>query len=116
MQPPPYSETGRRALGSLALPTGWLHHGVISFAACLLALSAPAVGAGLLEPDAALTDFELPAGFSIELVACEPEVVDPIAIAFDEDGRLWVVEMRDYPTLAPGEAPSSRIRVLEDRD
>jgi putative membrane-bound dehydrogenase-like protein len=87
-----------------------------TLAACLFALSAPTVNAGPLEPSAALADFELPDGFRIELVACEPQVVDPVAIAFDEDGRLWVIEMRDYPTLAAGEAPKSRIRVLEDRD
>src|SRR6187431_2386250 len=51
----------------------------------------------------------------IELAAAEPEVVDPVAIRFDEDGRMWVVEMRDYPLGVP-EGPSSRIRVLEDMD
>ena len=81
-----------------------------------------AVGSGAahaaepLTPEAALADFQLPPGYLIELVAAEPEVVDPVAIAFDAEGRLWVVEMRDYPTLAEGAAPSSRIRILEDRD
>ena len=36
------------------------------------------------------------AGFRIELVAAEPLVVDPVATAFDEQGGLFVVEMRDY--------------------
>lgn len=75
-----------------------------------------ALAAGPLEPSEAIADFQLPPGYRIELVAAEPEVDDPVAIAFDEDGRLWVVEMRDYPTLAPGAKPMSRIRVLEDRD
>jgi putative membrane-bound dehydrogenase-like protein len=53
----------------------------------------------------------------IELAAAEPEVVDPVAIRFDEDGRMWVVEMRDYPLGNPaGGEPLSKIRVLEDRD
>ena len=53
----------------------------------------------------------------IELAAAEPDVVDPVAIRFDEDGRMWVVEMRDYPLGNPtGGEPLSRIRVLEDKD
>jgi putative membrane-bound dehydrogenase-like protein len=76
----------------------------------------PLQAAAPLEPAAALADFRLPPGYRIELVAAEPEIVDPVAIAFDAEGRLWVVEMRDYPTLAKGAAPSSRIRILEDRD
>jgi putative membrane-bound dehydrogenase-like protein len=55
---------------------------------------------------------------AVELVACEPEVIDPIAIRFDETGRMWVVEMRDYPlgNPQPGGPPLSRIRILSDRD
>ena len=49
---------------------------------------------------------------TIELVAAEPEVTSPVAIAWDEDGRLYVAEMIDYP-VAPA---SGRIRRLEDRD
>ncbi len=54
----------------------------------------------------------------IELAAAEPQVIDPVAIRFDEDGRMWVVEMRDYPLGNPekGGEPLSRIRVLEDKD
>ena len=49
---------------------------------------------------------------TIELVASEPEVASPVAIAWDEEGRLFVAEMLDYPT-----APTAgRIRMLEDRD
>ena len=51
----------------------------------------------------------------VELVACEPQVIDPVAIAFDESGRLWVVEMRDYPNgPAEGQPPLSRVRILRD--
>ena len=39
---------------------------------------------------------ELVDGFKIEAVAFEPTVVDPVAMAFDEDGRIWVVEMQTY--------------------
>ncbi len=64
-----------------------------------------------------LRHFVLAPGLAIELVASEPQVVDPVAVRFDADGRMWVVEMRDYP-LGPkeGEMPKSRIKVLEDRD
>ncbi len=49
---------------------------------------------------------------TIELVASEPEVASPVAIAWDEEGRLFVAEMLDYPTATT----SGRIRMLEDRD
>ncbi|HKQ38253.1 MAG TPA: dehydrogenase, partial [Verrucomicrobiae bacterium] len=44
----------------------------------------------------ALSTFQLRNGFRLELVASEPLVSDPIALAFDEDGRLFVAEMNDY--------------------
>ena len=69
-----------------------------------------------LTPNTALADFSLPPGHRIELVASEPQIVDPVAMAFDSQGRLWVVEMRDYPYVAAGEKPSSRIRILADKD
>ena len=62
-------------------------------------------------PREALKTFRLPEGFRIELVAAEPEVVDPVAMAFDAQGRLFVVEMRDYPMEAE---PRGKIRLLED--
>ena len=53
----------------------------------------------------------------IELAAAEPEVIDPVAIRFDEDGRMWVVQMSDYPLGNPtGGEPLSKIRILEDND
>ena len=59
--------------------------------------------------------FELEAGQSISLVACEPQVVDPVAMRFDDRGDLWVVEMRDYPNRS--ELPlQGRVRVLRDHD
>lgn len=55
----------------------------------------------------------------IELVASEPEVVDPVAIAFGNDGCMWVVEMRDYPygpKPGSGDRPKSRITRLYDKN
>ena len=70
-----------------------------------------------LPVEESLKAFRLDPSLKIEIVAAEPEVVSPVSIAFDEDGRLWVVEMSDYPNgPAPGEPPKSRIKLLEDRD
>ena len=90
----------------------------VASAALTLPLSAAADNVhSPLSPADSLAHFRLDPGLAIELVACEPEVVDPIAIRFDEDGRLWVVEMRDYPHgPKPGEPATSQIRVLSDED
>ena len=70
-----------------------------------------------LEPAEALTSFQVVEGFRIELVAAEPDVIDPVEMAFDENGDLYVVEMLDYPFDPPeGEAPRSRVRLLQDTD
>ncbi len=70
-----------------------------------------------LSPQDALQQFVLPPGLKVEIVACEPQLVDPVAMRFDEQGRLWVAEMRDYPNPPePGELPKSQIKLLEDRD
>lgn len=66
------------------------------------------------EPDKVLSTFRVKSGFHIELVAAEPLVVDPIAMAFDESGRLFVVEMRDYSERR--DERLGRIRLLEDTD
>lgn len=58
-------------------------------------------------------------GFSVELVAMEPLIEAPVSLAFDEDGRLWVVELRTYmnDVGALGErSPRNRVVVLEDTD
>src|SRR3954470_24417539 len=55
-----------------------------------------------LSPDEAQKAFQLAdSSLRMELAAAEPEVVDPVAVRFDEDGRMWVVEMRDYPLGNP---------------
>ena len=65
------------------------------------------------KPEQAMSLLELPEGFRIELVAAEPNVVDPVAITFDEQGRIYVVEMRDYPLDLH---PLGQIKRLEDTD
>lgn len=68
-------------------------------------------------PKEALKSFQIENGFEIQLVASEPLVQDPIFITFDEDGRLWVIEMRSFMPDIDGEGeslPLGRINVLED--
>src|SRR5690349_5567394 len=77
-----------------------------------------APSAGPFSPKEELATFRVPKGFQAELVACEPGVIDPVAIAFDEDGRLFVAEMRGYPNagVATGTVTSGQVKLLEDRD
>ncbi|MEX2512156.1 MAG: PVC-type heme-binding CxxCH protein [Cyclobacteriaceae bacterium] len=65
-----------------------------------------------------MASFQLEPGLRIELIAAEPLVADPSAIAFDEDGLMYVAENRGYPDPAEGGAPTNlgRIARLEDRD
>lgn len=64
-----------------------------------------------------LRSFETVDGFEMQLVAREPLVTDPIAAAFDEQGNLFVCEMRDYPFKPrPGKKPIGSIRLLKDID
>jgi putative membrane-bound dehydrogenase-like protein len=73
---------------------------------------------GPLSPREEQATFRLPKGFQIDLIAAEPDVIDPVAMAFDEEGRIFVAEMRGYPNdgVGTGKITSGRIKVLEDRD
>ncbi len=60
---------------------------------------------------------KVPKGFEVRLFASEPEVVNPVAMTWDERGRLWVVELYEYPKGAKqGEKGRDRIKILEDVD
>ena len=70
-----------------------------------------------LPPEDSLAAITIEPGFDIELYAAEPLVVDPVAIAFDELGKMYVMEYGDYATGPPeGGQPLSRIVILEDTD
>ena len=73
-----------------------------------------------LTPQEEMQHFVLPPGFHVELVASEPLIQDPIAIDWDADGRMWVVEypefVPDLQTPEPNLDPIGRIVVLEDTD
>ena len=85
----------------------------------LVALLVALSGYGAEQPSRPLSPAQEKASFhladeqlTIELVAAEPDVVSPVSIGFDADGRLFVAEMLDYPNAQT----SGRIRLLEDRD
>ncbi len=67
-----------------------------------------------VSPRESLQWLETEPGFQVELVAAEPQIIDPVSMRMDGQGRIWVVEMGDYPTA--DNAPKSRIVVLQDID
>lgn len=86
---------------------------ILTFSACSSQPSPP------LSPADQQKTFQLAPGLRIELVASEPMVQDPVAMAFDEDGRLWVVEMRGFMPDIDGvgeDDPVGRVSVLTDED
>lgn len=73
--------------------------------------------APVLSVEESIKDFQIEDGFVIEAVCTEPLIEDPVALSFDEDARMWVVEMRGYmhDTEGGGEnQPSGRIKVVVD--
>jgi putative heme-binding domain-containing protein len=68
-----------------------------------------------LTPEQEKQSFHLPPGFQIDLVASEPEIGKPINMAFDNKGRLWVSQSREYPFPAPeGKPARDKIGILSD--
>jgi len=72
----------------------------------------PVSSAPALTPAGTAAAIKVPAGFRLELIAGEPQMVQPIAYTIDDRGRLWVIENTNYP-ISPGQ-PKDRILVLED--
>ena len=72
-----------------------------------------------LSAEEEMKTFALPPGYRVELVAKEPLVIDPIAIDFDADGRLWVLEMQGFmsePGALNSRQPINDVAVLEDQN
>jgi len=70
-----------------------------------------------MSPEESLAAMRIESGYEIELVAAEPLVQDPVSIAFDAQGRMFVAEFSDYPEgPAEGQTPLSKIVMLEDLD
>ena len=74
----------------------------------------PVATAPSLTPDETAKAFKLPPGFKVQVVTGEPDIVQPIAYAQDDRGRLWVVTNTNYP-VCPGEKKDSII-IFEDTD
>ena len=73
---------------------------------------------GALSPKDEQATFKIPDGMKIDLVSSEPDIVDPVAMCFDEKGRLFVCEMRGYPNGGVGTGTETRgkIKCLVDKD
>src|SRR5579862_7642123 len=91
---------------------------VFTWQTCALAQRNPSelvVPTGPREPADEAAAFHLPPGFTVQLVASEPDIHKPINIAFDERGRLWVTNTVEYPFPAQEGAPTrDTVKILED--
>jgi putative heme-binding domain-containing protein len=65
-----------------------------------------------LSPAEAIKKMKVPEGFSVELVAAEPDIVNPVAMTFDERGRVWITESLEYPRASAGPG-RDRVKVIE---
>ena len=72
-----------------------------------------------LTPEQSIKTFKLPKGYHLELVASEPMIREPVAIAWDDNARMYVAELNTYMQDVEGtdeHAPTSRVMLLEDTD
>lgn len=69
-----------------------------------------------VEPKDAIGTWQVKKGFKLQLAAHEPQVRDPIAICFDERGRMFVCEMIDYSEMRDVTPHLGRISMLQDKD
>src|SRR5262249_27502190 len=70
-----------------------------------------------LTPAESMRHLHVPEGFEVQLYAAEPDIARPIAMSWDERGRLWIAETVDYPNnlQEPGKG-HDRIKICEDTD
>jgi putative heme-binding domain-containing protein len=66
-------------------------------------------------PEEAVKAMTVLPGFQVEVVAAEPDIVNPVAMTFDERGRVWITESLEYPRRSAGPG-RDRVKVLEDTD
>ncbi|MCF7788108.1 MAG: c-type cytochrome [Prosthecobacter sp.] len=69
-----------------------------------------------VEPKDAIATWQVKKGFKLQLAANEPQVRDPIAVSFDENGRMFVCEMHDYSEMRDVTPHMGRVSMLEDKD
>ena len=69
-----------------------------------------------LTPEQSMKLIQVPVGFELQLFASEPMIINPMAMAWDERGRLYVIETVDYPNEVRTEGGNDKIKILEDTD
>ena len=71
-----------------------------------------------LSPEESAKLIQVPVGFELKLFASEPDIINPIAMEWDEKGRLWVIETVDYPNTVRDDkgVGDDRIKICEDTD
>lgn len=84
----------------------------ISFLAAALLLSACHKSGPPYSPSDSLKTFKIASGYKIEPFVSEPDVVSPVAMEFDENGNIYVVEDRGYPLNVKGKV--GRVKLLQD--
>ncbi|MFY7875490.1 MAG: PVC-type heme-binding CxxCH protein, partial [Pirellula sp.] len=67
-----------------------------------------------LPPDKVAGAMTLPDGFSVQVIASEPVVRQPVAMTIDHRGRVWIAEAYQYPLRADGDVGKDRVLILED--
>jgi len=73
----------------------------------------------VISPAESINKMHLEDGFAVKLVAAEPLITAPVAMTFDKEGRIWVLQMNDYmpDTLGTGEdKPSGKVVILSDKN
>jgi len=76
----------------------------------------PQTGPARNGPEQTVAQMYVPEGFRVDLVAAEPDLHQPVAFAWDERGRIWVIEAYSYPTKRPAGQGLDKIVIFEDRD
>ena len=93
--------------------------GFLSQAPAETVTAAPPPPVMALSPEASIATMQLPKGYRLEPVLTEPQIAEPVMIAFDGNGRMYVAEMRTYMMDADGtgeQEPFSRVSRHEDTD
>jgi putative membrane-bound dehydrogenase-like protein len=104
---------GQSDSGFLALPKSFLI--TVTLCALTWALGCSSSPSGPpYSPEEALKTFQIQDNFQIELYAAEPDIVDPVAMDIDEQGRIYVAESSGYPLDT--ESGAGRVKLLVDTD
>ncbi len=78
--------------------------------------SSPSLYPEGLSPEESMATFQLDEQFRVEIFAAEPHVQDPVSMVFDEIGKIYVVEMPDYPYAPEDGSGNGKVKQLIDRD